>query len=42
MRAVWIIALSVLAACGADGQPEPVEEAIRIDASASVGVTASF
>lgn len=39
---ITIGALVVLAACGADGPPAPVEEAIRIDASTSIGVTARF
>ncbi len=42
MRALAIFAFAVVAACGADGPPEPVEEGIRIDASTSVGVTARF
>ena len=42
MRTLGLIGFLALAACGADGPPEPVEEAIRIDASASVGVTAEF
>jgi len=42
VRAVVVLALLALAACGADGPPEPVENAVRVDASTTVGVTAAF
>lgn len=33
----------VLSACGADAPPEPFEDSpLRVDASATVGVTAEF
>ena len=37
-----LVALPALAACGADGPPEPVGEAVRADASATIGVTGGF
>jgi len=42
MRRLVLLAALGLAACGAAGPPEPVEEAIRVDASASIGVTGRF
>lgn len=44
MKALVVLSLAALslAACGADGPPDPVEEAIRVDASTSIGVTARF
>lgn len=43
MRALVLLAALALAACGADGPPEPVgEEGIGISGTATVGVKASF
>lgn len=42
MRVVLTLCLLALTACGADGAPEPVEEAIEVDPTTSVGVTAEF
>ncbi|MEL6517293.1 MAG: hypothetical protein AAFQ39_06225 [Pseudomonadota bacterium] len=42
IRAAALIALATLAACGANGAPEPVRNETGLSASASIGVGGSF
>ncbi len=42
LRIFAVLAFAAVAACGADGAPEPVEGGIRISGTASIGVSGSF
>lgn len=35
----WAVLILALAACGADGEPEPVDPAVAISGEARIGVT---
>ncbi|MEM9970938.1 MAG: hypothetical protein AAF762_07540 [Pseudomonadota bacterium] len=41
-RAAAAMLLVALSACGADGDPEPVEPGIRVTGEARIGVSGSF
>ena len=42
MRSLLILAFVALAACGADGEPEPVQGGITISGEARIGVTGTL
>ena len=42
MRALIFISIFALAACGADGAPEPVEPKITISGQAKIGVAGTL
>jgi hypothetical protein len=42
VRALALLAALALAACGANGPPEPVGDRAGIDAEATIGVTERF
>jgi hypothetical protein len=42
MRALIILSLFALAACGADGAPDPVEPGISITGQAKIGVAGTL
>ncbi len=42
MRALILVSLLALAACGADGEPEPVEPGITISGQARIGVAGTL
>lgn len=42
MRTILVLALFAVAACGADGEPQPVEGGINVTAEARIGVTGAF
>jgi len=42
MRALIILSLVALAACGADGAPEPVEPGISVTGQVKIGVAGTL
>ena len=42
MRLLAILAMLAIAACGADGDPEPVEAGVSVSGEARIGVVGSL
>ena len=42
MRTLAVLALVTMVACGADGDPEPVESGISVSGQAQIGVSGQF
>ncbi len=42
MRLLATLAVLAVAACGADGEPEPIETGISVSAEARIGVSGTF
>lgn len=38
----WLVLILALAACGADGEPEPVETGVTVSGEARIGIAGSL